>query len=227
MQRIVDLTHPLDEATPVYPGDPPLEVSVLETTRDVRPERRALNSSRVSLGMHCGTHMDAPFHFFDEGHPIDRVPLERLVGPALLIDLRSTSAGGSIETAHLEAHRARLEQVRRAVLFTGWSRQWGRPEYFSDHPVMSGEAAELLVACGGAVGGRGHAFGGPAAVSSPHCLARQGRDHRGELDKLGGAGCQHISPGGDSAQADGPGGLAGSRHCLGSLRSCDAEHSAI
>ena len=148
VQRIVDLSHPLDEATPVYPGDPPLEVSVLETTRDVRPERRALNSSRVSLGMHCGTHMDAPFHFFDKGRPIDRVPLERLVGPALLIDLRSTSAGGSIETAHLEAHRARLEQVRRAVLFTGWSRQWGRPEYFSDHPVMSGEAAELLVACG-------------------------------------------------------------------------------
>ena len=148
VQRIVDLSHQLDEATPVYPGDPPLEVSVLETTRDMRRDRRALNSSRVSLGTHCGTHMDAPFHFFDEGRPIDQVPLERLVGPALLIDLRSASAGGSIETAHLQAHRARLEQVRRAVLFTGWSRQWGRPEYFSDHPVMSEEAAELLVACG-------------------------------------------------------------------------------
>src|ERR1700730_12440207 len=77
----IDLTHRLDPATPVYPNYPPVAVEVLESTHCTRSDGRpALNSSRISVGIHCGTHMDAPFHFFEDGHTIDQVPLDQCTG---------------------------------------------------------------------------------------------------------------------------------------------------
>jgi len=48
----------------------------------------------------------------------------------------------------LQTHRDTLRHVRAAVLHTGWSKQWGSPGYFSDHPCISSEAARFLVDCG-------------------------------------------------------------------------------
>ncbi len=146
--QIVDLSYALDATIPVYPGDPPPEILVLERTSDVIPGRRALNNSRISIGMHCGTHMDAPFHFFSDRRTIDQVPLERLIGPAVRIDLRAAVMGGTIGREHLEPRRDDLCRHRRVILETGWEARWGKPEYFSEHPLITGEAAQFLVDCG-------------------------------------------------------------------------------
>jgi len=146
--QIVDLSYALNATIPVYPGDPPPEILVLERTTDVIPGRRALNNSRISIGMHCGTHMDAPFHFFSDRRTIDQVPLERLIGPAIRIDLRAAVRGGTIEREHLEPRRDDLRRYPRVILETGWEARWGKPEYFSDHPLITGEAAQFLVDCG-------------------------------------------------------------------------------
>jgi kynurenine formamidase len=146
---IVDLSHPLDESTPVYPGDGPLEITVAERASDPPVGgRRSLNCSRVALSVHTGTHLDAPFHFFDAGRTVDCVPLEHCVGPALLVDLGGVGAGQEIETRHLAPYRDRLRETGRVVLHTGWWRQWGTPDYFTEHPRLSGQAAEFLVECG-------------------------------------------------------------------------------
>ncbi len=142
----IDLTHRLDPATPVYPNYPRVAVEVLESTRYNRLDgRRALNSSRISVGMHCGTHMDAPFHFFEDGDTIDQIPLDRCTGRALLIDLRNAAARGLIEVEHLKAHEAKVRQIGKIVLHTGWSEKWGQPEYFVNHPVFTPEAAQFVV----------------------------------------------------------------------------------
>jgi kynurenine formamidase len=147
-KRIVDLSYPLDPATPVYPDYPPVEISILEATGQILPDRRALNSSRLAVGMHCGTHMDAPFHFFERGRTIDQIPLERFAGPAFRLDLRAKISGGHIAKEHLEPHAARLREFPKVVLHTGWAERWGTPEYFSEHPLMSAEAAQFLVESG-------------------------------------------------------------------------------
>jgi len=147
-KRIIDLTYDLNPQTPVYADYPPVEITIHETLRDLRPDRRALNSSRIAVGMHCGTHMDAPFHFIGNGRTIDRVPLERLVGPAVLADLRRDAKGGVIEKNHLKRYYAKIKRARKIVMNTGWSRTWGTPEYFTSHPVMTAEAAEFLVDSG-------------------------------------------------------------------------------
>ncbi len=145
----IDLSYRLDPATPVYPNDPSVSIEVLESTLYHRPDgRRTLNNSRVSVGIHCGTHMDAPFHFFGEGRTIDQVPLDQCVGPALRIDLRSVVANGLIAAEHLQAQEAMIRDLRKIVLFTAWSDRWGRPEYFTDHPVFTPEAAQFVVDCG-------------------------------------------------------------------------------
>ena len=149
MKRMVDLSHAIGPATPVFPGDPPVDITVVESTQDPPlSERRRLNCSRIGLIVHVGTHMDAPFHFFEAGETIDRVPLDRCVGPAVLVDLRHLRAGEEIGREHLQTHAKQLTETGKAVLHTGWSKHWGKEEYFSEHPRISAEGAQFLIDCG-------------------------------------------------------------------------------
>lgn len=132
-ERIIDLSHPVDADTPVYPGDGAVRITRLE-----QPEAMV---SRVELSVHTGTHMDAPCHFIGGGAAIDQIPLERCVGPARIIDLRGIAAGSGIRREHLPGHC----DTRAVLLHTGWSKQWGTEHYFRDHPCLDGDAARFLV----------------------------------------------------------------------------------
>ncbi|MGD9720852.1 MAG: cyclase family protein [Pirellulales bacterium] len=148
-RTIVDLSHPLSEQTPAFPGDPPPQITVLDATgRPSTAGERHLNSSHLAIGVHCGTHMDAPFHFFGEGTTIDRVPLDRCVGPAALVRLPYREFGLSIEAAHLAPHAERIRTAGRVIINTAWHHRWGQNDYFTEHPVITGAAARLLVECG-------------------------------------------------------------------------------
>lgn len=80
---IIDLSRPLSEDTPVYPGDPEVKV---------RPwafiERDGYYMNALRLGEHSGTHVDAPAHFVPGGKTVDEMPLEKFVGEAFVIDVR-------------------------------------------------------------------------------------------------------------------------------------------
>jgi kynurenine formamidase len=138
-RSIIDLSHPVDAGTPVFPGDGPVRVTVIEHT--------SVNVSRIDLSVHTGTHMDAPFHFFNDAQTIDHIPLERCAGPARLIDLRD-AAPGEIRREHIEKRCATPLLGHAAILQTGWSKQWGAPGYFSDHPSLAADAAQFLVDSG-------------------------------------------------------------------------------
>jgi arylformamidase len=141
----IDLSYSLEPGTPVYPGDAGVEIKVLETTSAQIPGRRALNNSRLSVSIHTGTHMDAPFHFFDRGKTIDQVPLDRLVGPALCLDLIGDPV---INAAILRPFLARIRQFPKVIMNTGWASHWGQEDYFTDHPCITGDAAQFLVEAG-------------------------------------------------------------------------------
>src|ERR1700686_5523541 len=77
--RWIDAAATLDPATtPVYEGDAPMKFDFLKDMR----KGDGFTLSAYSLGAHSGTHIDAPMHFVRDGAPIDRVPLEPLIGPA-------------------------------------------------------------------------------------------------------------------------------------------------
>jgi kynurenine formamidase len=147
--RIVDLSYPLCPETPVFPNYPPVEITILDATDRRKPDgTRALNSSHLAMGLHCGTHMDAPFHFFASGRAIDLIEPERCVGPATVIRLLQYAQGGEIAPADLAPAEAALRETGKALLVTGWYRQWGRPGFFSEHPTLSGATAHQLVEWG-------------------------------------------------------------------------------
>ncbi|MCE7981573.1 MAG: cyclase family protein [Caldilinea sp. CFX5] len=148
---IIDLTHPLEPTTPVFPDYPPVGVKILEAIGISTPVgRRALNSSQVTVGLHCGTHVDAPAHFYNARPTIEQTALEKCVGPALLIDLtpKTLPAQSVIDVADLASYVDQLRETGKVILKTGWAQRWGDPAYFTEHPVMTGEAAQFLVDCG-------------------------------------------------------------------------------
>jgi kynurenine formamidase len=140
-----DLSHPLSACTPFIPGAPPVHVEVLERATDpAKPERRSLNVTRLAIMVHTGTHMDAPFHFFDNGMTIDQVPLEQCTGVARSIDVQHVPPRGAIRIEDVRV----AEGTRKVILHTGWWRNWGSTGYFFDHPVISGDAAQYLMDAG-------------------------------------------------------------------------------
>jgi arylformamidase len=145
-RRMIDLSHPLSADTPAFPGDPSPRIEVFDST-DVpsKAGERHMNCSRLDMSLHCGTHMDAPFHFMADGVTIDRVPLEHCVGATLLIRLPYESAGLTIDVEHLVEHEAKLRSTRRVVFNTHWHHRWRAENYFTEHPIITGAAAQWMI----------------------------------------------------------------------------------
>ncbi|TSC73082.1 MAG: arylformamidase [Parcubacteria group bacterium Gr01-1014_38] len=96
--RILDISRVLNERSATYPLNPTYERTIL---RDVPDAPSSL--SRIILGTHTGTHVDAPRHVQKDGAGIDHVPLERLVGSAVVLDL--TDVADTITARDLEKRR--------------------------------------------------------------------------------------------------------------------------
>ncbi|MBN1631206.1 MAG: cyclase family protein [Thermoleophilia bacterium] len=83
-----DLTLPLLPGMPVYPGDPEVRFTAARTH-----ETDGYQVTRLCLGSHSGTHLDAPRHFLAEGATLDEYRVDRLVGPGVVVDCRPPSGG--------------------------------------------------------------------------------------------------------------------------------------
>lgn len=142
VRRIVDLSHPVADDTPVYPGDP-----VTRFTPAATLAADGYNVLHVQMGSQTGTHVDAPYHFLDDGARIDELPLELFLGPAVIADVRGKRPHGRIDWSDLAPCADRLGPGRILVLRTGWDEHWGTGTYF-DHPFLTGDAAARVVAAG-------------------------------------------------------------------------------
>lgn len=142
VRSIVDLSHPIDVETQVYPGDPVPQLRAAATI-----DRDGYNVLHVSMGSQTGTHVDAPYHFFQDGARIDAMGLSMFVGPATIVDVRGLAPRSVITRMQLERPIRRMVSGDILVLHTGWSRHWGTSAYL-DHPYLHREAAEAIVAAG-------------------------------------------------------------------------------
>jgi kynurenine formamidase len=138
--RLVDLSHPLTESTPVYPGDPEPKIFTATTVA-----ADGYNLSHVQIGTQTGTHIDAPFHFRDDAATVDRMPLELTVGPAVVVDVTGKEPGERITLADLEPHRTALTPGRIVLVATGWYRHAGTQRFF-EHPYLAAEVGQAILA---------------------------------------------------------------------------------
>lgn len=99
---------------------------------------------KLVLGTHTGTHTDAPLHFIPKGRGIDQVPLEVLVGPALVLNFSPCRPMQEIDVPDLE-RKIGGKAPTRLILRTDWSEQFGEMPYYTQYPFLSEAAAHWLV----------------------------------------------------------------------------------
>ena len=133
----VDLSLPIRDGGPSYPGDPKCSVVPFKSMPEYPFNLRA-----ISMGSHQGTHIDAPLHFLADGAPIDQVPLDQTTGPAILVDLGERPPRASIEIEDFAG--LDLRRGDRLVYRLGWDRQFGETGYFTEMPRLSVAAAAWL-----------------------------------------------------------------------------------
>src|SRR5919112_474842 len=137
--RLVDLSVPVGPGTVVYPGDPEPALTVHSTTAD-----EGFNLLNVHIGSQTGTHVDAPYHFEDDAPRIDEMPLERFLGPAVVVDATDAGERGRITWEYVEPVADRLGEGVVVLLHTGWSERYGSPEYFAN-PFLDADACRRLL----------------------------------------------------------------------------------
>ena len=83
MSTIIDISQEIHSGMFVYPGDPQF------TSREVLSFARGnvFEVSELTIGSHCGTHIDAPLHMIPGGAPLERLPLEAFYGPCRVLTL--------------------------------------------------------------------------------------------------------------------------------------------
>jgi arylformamidase len=137
VSRIYDISVPIRTGGLVYPGNPEIEVSLQQAVA----KGAGANVSFVRFGSHTGTHADAARHFFDDGQSVDKIPLERLIGPALLIafsdDVRAVSAA-DLQQHDLSGHTRVLIRTRNSALLS-------QDQFVKDYTYLAPDGAQYLV----------------------------------------------------------------------------------
>ncbi len=137
--RIHDLTALLETHMPTWATSPS---PVFEPTAIIA--RDGYSIERVDCLSHTGTHVDAPYHFLEDGATVDAIPPSALVGRAAVLDVREDLAGPIVDEATVRAHWPHAP-VEIVLLETGWSRRRAATrEYLYDFPGLSPAAAQFV-----------------------------------------------------------------------------------
>jgi len=134
--KLIDVSVPLDAALPTYPNNTPFSLEPVK--RVARGE--SSNVSTLHMSAHCGTHVDAPRHFFDDRPGTEALPLEMLIGRTRVVEVSSRS---SISAGDLSA--IDLGEDIRLLIKTRNSRLWGSPEFHTEYVGVSESGARHLV----------------------------------------------------------------------------------
>ncbi len=144
-EKMVDLSHGLENGMPVYPGDTRTSLEPMATL-----SKDGVNLTKVILSSHAGTHIDAPSHFIRDGITIDQIPVRRFAGEATVIDVSGTAIGSAVTIQDVGmAKTGSQPEIREddiALLFTGSSELWGNPIAERKYTYLSEALAEYLVA---------------------------------------------------------------------------------
>lgn len=137
--KIYDVTLPIHPELPVWPGDPPIEITQVAKIS----EGSDANVSRIACGVHMGTHVDAPLHFIEDGASVDSFDLNTLIGRVHVVDLRTEL---TITADKLERQRI-TKRARRLIFRTDNSRFWqsGRSTFEEQFVALQPDAAQWLV----------------------------------------------------------------------------------
>ncbi len=137
----IDLTLTISKSIPSFPGSPkPQFISWSSLKED------GYNLELLFLSSHTGTHLDAPFHFVKNGIKIDQIPLDRLMGKAILIKLKKSknSSISKSDILQFEKKNGNIPKNSSIFFFTDWQKNLKNDNYFTENPGLALSAAKYL-----------------------------------------------------------------------------------
>ncbi|KJS47415.1 cyclase family protein [Desulfosporosinus sp. BICA1-9] len=140
-----DLSQPIASGYGELPGHPS---TILESFQF--HETHGRNNASLTMSIHVGTHVDAPYHFYTDGKTIDRVAPEIFCGQAVIVDLVDKVKNDyaitvvDVKDSLVNIGVTNLEGWR-LILHTGWSKHYNTSRYYSHNPHISMELAHWLV----------------------------------------------------------------------------------
>jgi len=140
-EPFIDLSLDIYHAAPTFAFDPKCAVIVHNTVDSI-----GYNITQLSMSTHQGTHLDAPFHFLDDGRTVEQLDLSKCIGNALLVDLSHKKPKEPLTVDDFAHVADRIGEGTRLIYRTDWDAQFPQKHYFSDFPYMTIELAEWLAA---------------------------------------------------------------------------------
>lgn len=137
--KIIDLSLDIEHGSPTFPLDPKTGVLVHHTIKSMK-----YNISQLILSTHLGTHLDAPYHFFDEGRTVDKLDMGKCVGQARVVKLDGIGPGSRITIEHFKGRESVFAADARVILNTGWYKRFPGDVYFAEMPGITVECAKWI-----------------------------------------------------------------------------------
>ena len=135
---LIDLSHPLEHGQSTFSWDPKLSILPHGTTRTLR-----YNITQIVMGSHQGTHLDAMFHFIEDGRTLDQIPLDWFYGPVHVLRIPK-KADEELLVSDFERYESLLNPDAKIIYETGWHRHFGAENFFTSFPSLSLEAGAYL-----------------------------------------------------------------------------------
>ena len=131
----IDLSCPIDNKIRIHPLDSP---AYLKQEQSLQQD--GFNSYRLKIGLHTGTHIDAPMHLTENKKYINEYDLNRFCGTGVLIDVRDENI-----IRYKEKYESTIMKDDVVIFYTGHDDKYNSVEYFIDYPVLDMEITEFLV----------------------------------------------------------------------------------
>lgn len=133
-----DISVPVRDGMVTFEGDPTVHLGLAVSMAEGAP----CNISRLDFGVHSGTHIDAPVHFIDGAAGIDSIPLDVLVGPAVVADLRAVD--GHFDRAAIEG-LVIPGGTERLLFRSRNSALWAESSFVPSFSALTADGAQVLV----------------------------------------------------------------------------------
>lgn len=135
MNRFIDLSRIIENEMPVYPGD---EATVI--TKSASISQTGYNLFTLTCGMHAGTHIDVPLHFFANNKFISDYSIERFIGKCKVFDVSNVS-----QINYNGTYDKLIDKDDIILFYTGFDKFYNKAHYYTNHPVVTQELADFLV----------------------------------------------------------------------------------
>ncbi|MGE0019778.1 MAG: cyclase family protein [Draconibacterium sp.] len=135
--NIYDLSHKLNNQSPVYPG-----IQQPEFIPATQIETHGYRETHFRFHSHLGTHIDAPAHMIADGYTLDQLPVGHFCGEAIII---RTETKNRIDIEIFNGLEDKIAKSDFVLFNSGWSKLWGSPAYFGNFPVPTPNALKFLL----------------------------------------------------------------------------------